>query len=82
MTFNVMTFQIIGYGRFSTYLVASVGMRFLSWNKRNILVPKLFDLVDFLFALPCSNGEKTLCRDITKTGYLSQFWVEKQLLIK
>ena len=30
--------------------LAIVGMRFLSWNKRNILVPKLFDVVDFFIS--------------------------------
>ena len=38
-------------------------MRFLSWDKRNVLVPKLFDFADFFFfhlplTLPCSNREK------------------------
>ena len=26
--------------------IANVGIRILSWNKRNILVPKLFDFAD------------------------------------
>ena len=47
--------------------LASVGMRLLSWNKKNMLVSKLFYFADILFAhlpltLPCSNREETFVK--------------------